>query len=64
MKQKPGYASYTATLVKYADLICNKPAGQAKLTLSVSAASEEDETDTDGGDETTPAETPAGTDPQ
>ena len=64
LKQKPGYASYTATLVKYADLICNKPAGQAKLTLSVSAASEEDETDTDGGDETTPAETPAGTDPQ
>ena len=32
LKQKPGYATYSATLVKYADLICNKPAGQAKLT--------------------------------
>lgn len=32
LKQKPGFATYSATLVKYADLICNKPAGQAKLT--------------------------------
>ena len=23
---------YTATLVKYADLICNKPSGQAQIT--------------------------------
>lgn len=35
LKQNSGYATYSATLVKYADLICNKPAGQAKLTLSV-----------------------------
>ena len=34
LKQNSGYATYSATLVKYADLICNKPAGQAKLTLS------------------------------
>ena len=40
LKQKPGYATYSATLVKYADLICNKPAGQAKLVLT--AASEDD----------------------
>ena len=29
--QVPGKAMFTATLVKYADLICNKPAGQGKL---------------------------------
>ena len=34
LKQNAGYATYAATLVKYADLICNKPAGQAKLTIS------------------------------
>ncbi|MGD9901015.1 MAG: phage major capsid protein [Spirochaetales bacterium] len=32
IKQMPGYATYTATLVKYADLICNKPSGQAKIS--------------------------------
>ncbi|MDD4211224.1 MAG: phage major capsid protein [Clostridia bacterium] len=32
IKQMPGYATYNATLVKYADLICNKPSGQAKLS--------------------------------
>lgn len=32
IKQKQGYPTYTATLVKYADLICNKPNGQAKIT--------------------------------
>lgn len=32
LKQKPGYATYSATLVKYADLICNKPAGLAKIS--------------------------------
>lgn len=32
LKQNAGYPTYSATLVKYADLICNKPAGQAKLT--------------------------------
>ena len=32
LKQNAGYATYSATLVKYADLICNKIAGQAKLT--------------------------------
>jgi hypothetical protein len=31
IKQMPGHATYTATLVKYADLICNKPSGQAKI---------------------------------
>ena len=32
LKQNAGYATYSATLVKYADLICNKPAGLAKLS--------------------------------
>lgn len=32
LKQNSGYATYSATLVKYADLICDKPAGQAKLS--------------------------------
>ena len=32
LKQKNGYPTYTATLVKYADLICDKPNGQAKIT--------------------------------
>lgn len=32
IKQKDNYATYTATLVKYAELICNRPNGQAKLS--------------------------------
>ena len=32
IKQMPGFATYTATLVKYADLICNKPSAQAKIS--------------------------------
>ena len=32
IKQKEGYPTYTATLVKYAELICNRPNSQAKLT--------------------------------
>ncbi len=37
LKQNAGYATYSATLVKYADLICSKPAGQAKISGIVSA---------------------------
>lgn len=32
IKQTPGKPTYQATLVKYADIICNKPSGQAKIT--------------------------------
>lgn len=32
IRQKAGYPAYTATLVKYADLICSRPNGQAKIT--------------------------------
>ena len=32
IRQTAGKPTYTATLVKYADLICDKPNGQAKLT--------------------------------
>lgn len=31
LKQKEGYATYSATLVKYADLICNRPNAQALI---------------------------------
>ena len=32
IKQKDNYPVYTATLVKYAELICNRPNAQAKLS--------------------------------
>lgn len=32
LKQNPGKATYKASLVKYAELICDKPNGQAKIT--------------------------------
>lgn len=32
LKQKDGYARYFATLVKYAELVCDKPGAQCKLT--------------------------------
>ena len=32
IRQNAGKPTYSATLVKYADLICNKPSGQAKIT--------------------------------
>ena len=32
IKQIAGKPSYTATLVKYADLVCAKPCGQAMLS--------------------------------
>ncbi len=32
LKQKAGKPAYTATLVKYAELICDRPNGQAKLS--------------------------------
>ena len=35
--QVPGKAMFTATLVKYADMICGKPCGQGKLTSIVEA---------------------------
>lgn len=38
IKQIAGYATYNATLVKYADLICNKPSGQAKISGLTGAA--------------------------
>lgn len=38
LMQKAGTPTYTATLVKYADMICDKPIGQAKLS-GITAAS-------------------------
>ena len=37
IRQKEGYPVYTATLVKYAELLCNRPNSQAKLTGIVGA---------------------------
>jgi len=34
LHQIPGKACYSATLVKYADLLCERPMGQAKLTFT------------------------------
>ncbi|MBQ7977218.1 MAG: phage major capsid protein [Clostridia bacterium] len=33
LKQKEGYATYSATLVKYADLVCNRPNAQGIITV-------------------------------
>ena len=37
IKQKDNYPIYTATLVKYAELICDRPNSQAKLSGIVGA---------------------------
>ena len=37
IKQKEGYPVYTATLVKYAELLCNRPNNQAKLSGIIGA---------------------------
>jgi len=34
LRQKEGYPTHTATLVKYAELMCSKPGAQAKLVIS------------------------------
>lgn len=36
LKQVPGKAAYSATLVKYAELICKKPCGQGAVMLDMS----------------------------
>lgn len=40
LRQNAGYPTYSATLVKYADLICSKPAGQAKISNIVASKTE------------------------
>lgn len=32
LKQNPGYPTYSATLVKYAELLCERPNGQARIS--------------------------------
>ena len=34
LHQVPGKPAYTATLVKYADILCERPAGQGKITFN------------------------------
>lgn len=34
LKQKEGFPTHTATLVKYAELVCSRPGGQGKLAIS------------------------------
>ena len=38
LHQVPGKPAYTATLVKYADLLCERPAGQAKIKFTATKA--------------------------
>ena len=38
LHQVPGKAAYTATLVKYADLLCERPAGQGKIKFTSTKA--------------------------
>ena len=33
LRQKEGYPTYSATLVKYADLVCNRPNAQGLITI-------------------------------
>ncbi|MDE6302180.1 MAG: phage major capsid protein, partial [Clostridia bacterium] len=57
LHQVPGKACYSATLVKYADLLCERPMGQAKLTFTGSIANQPYYTvsfDTLGGTEIAP----------
>ena len=49
IKQKQGYPVYYATLVKYADLICDKPNGQGKICNIVHSSAVDDSTS--GGEE-------------
>lgn len=54
LHQVAGKACYSATLVKYADLLCERPMGQAKITFTGTSASSEYFTvtfDSDGGTE-------------
>ena len=39
LHQNPGYATYSASLVKYADMICSRPGAQAKITGITAQAS-------------------------
>ena len=51
LKQNAGYPTYSATLVKYADLICNRPAGQAKLSgITAPVTESEEESEASGTD--------------
>ena len=43
LKQSAGKAAYTATLVKYAELVCRKPCGQAMLYNVYPAATDEED---------------------
>lgn len=52
IKQDAGKPSYTATLVKYADLICDKPNGQALLKFDFSQETTESEPEVDDDTET------------
>lgn len=50
LKQVPGKAAYAATLVKYAELICRKPCGQAMLYNITPKAPEEDNGESGDGE--------------
>ncbi|MEG2688214.1 MAG: phage major capsid protein, partial [Clostridia bacterium] len=65
LHQVPGKACYSATLVKYADLLCERPMGQAKLTFEGNDAPQTEyftlTFDTAGGSEVRPMAVAANT---
>ena len=48
LRQNPNYPTYSATLVKYAELICEKPAGQGKLSNIATTLTAPDTSDDTG----------------
>ena len=48
LKQNPNYPTYTATLVKYCELMCDRPNGQAKISNIATTLTPPVEDDTSG----------------
>ena len=49
LKQMPNYPTYAATLVKYAELVCDKPNGQAKISNIATTLTAPSTSGTDSG---------------
>ena len=48
LRQNPNYPTYSATLVKYAELVCERPAGQGKLSAVATTLTPPVEDETSG----------------
>ena len=50
LKQNPNYPTYSATLVKYAELLCEKPNGQGKISsIATTLTPPEEDSSTSSG---------------